>query len=44
MLSLEQFSFLLGLQIHDAISVAQESLNTIKTKKNIVMILKKDLI
>jgi hypothetical protein len=42
-ISNEQFGFLLGKQIHEAIGVVQEGLHTIKTKKLSSMVIKLDL-
>eukprot|EP01018_Ginkgo_biloba_P004985 Gb_28741 [translate_table: standard] len=42
-ISKEQFSFLQGRQIHEAIGVAQEGLHTIKTKRLKALVVKLDL-
>jgi hypothetical protein len=42
-ISLEQFGFFKGMQIMDAVGVAQECFHTIKTKKLKAIVLKLDL-
>jgi hypothetical protein len=43
-ISLKQFSFLKGRQIHDTVGVAHEEIHIIKTKKSSGMVAKLDLL